>query len=104
MSTQATIDNLDFMNEHMCIGYKQIERSDTSHLSDEVMVGSEVPKLFDLQEILIEEIKHIDELKHVQKVVANTIGRLLGDHVEKVIHYFYFNTYEIGNLTVIITV
>ena len=84
MSTQSTIDNLDFMSEHMTAAFKQVERSDTSHLSDQAMKGSEVPNLFDVSEIMIEETKHTAELTHLKKVVANTIGRLLGDQLDQV--------------------
>ena len=33
MSSQSTVDNLDFQTHHMCLEYKQMERQDTSHLS-----------------------------------------------------------------------
>ena len=89
MSTQSTIDNLDFMAEHMTIEYKEVEGSSTSHLSDKAMIRSEVPNLFDLREILIEEPKHEVELKHIKKVVANTVGRLLGDQFDQVKHEFF---------------
>ena len=75
----------------MCIGYKEIERIDTSDLSEEVMIGSEVPKLFDVKEIILSEDKHHEELNHVKKVVANTVGRLLSDKVEKVKENLVFN-------------
>lgn len=32
MSNQSTIDNLDFLSNHMCLEYKQLEREDTSNL------------------------------------------------------------------------
>ena len=32
MSSQSTIDNLDFQSHHMCLEYKQLERQDTSDM------------------------------------------------------------------------
>ena len=32
-SSQSTIDNLDYLSNHMCLEYKQLEREDTSHLN-----------------------------------------------------------------------
>ena len=82
--TQVIVDNLDFLQEHMTIDYKEVEAISTSHLSDAGMNSSEIPYLFDEREIMIEDEKHKEELKHVKTVVANTVGRLLGDKVKKV--------------------
>ena len=87
--TQMTIDNLDFHSEHMTIAFKQVEKSETSHLDDKEVYGSEVLDLFDVSEILIENEKHTKELSHVNKLAANSVGRLLGGLVEKVCIYFF---------------
>jgi hypothetical protein len=90
--TQTTIDNLDFMEEHLTIDFKQVEGTITSHLSNIGMSSMEVPNLFDQKEILIEEEKHTLELRHIEKVVANTVGRLIGDRLEQVCLFSSFNT------------
>ena len=81
--TQVCVDNLDFLQEHMTINYKEVEGTSTSHLSDIGMNSELVPDLYHENEILIENEKHVAELNHLKTVVANTIGRVLSDRVEK---------------------
>ena len=42
------------------------------------MESWKVAKLFNLEQVLVDDISHKDELKHVRKVAANTVGRLVG--------------------------
>ena len=72
------------MTEHMTIQYIQVERQMTSHLNGESMLKSMIPHLFDLKEVLMEDEKNKTELSHIKKVVANTVGRVLGDELEQV--------------------
>ena len=67
----------------MTINYKEVEGTSTSNLSDIGMNSELVPDLFGEKEILIENEKHVAELNHLKTVVANTIGRVLSDRVEK---------------------
>ena len=85
--TQTTVDNLDWQGEHMTVAFKEVETLDTSNLNDQEVNGTEVTKLFDVNEILIEESKHEDEFSHGKKVAANSVGRLLGSLVKKVNSY-----------------
>ena len=82
--TQMIVDNLDFLREHMTIDYKEVERINTSDLSDIGMDSREIPNLFDKKEIMIEDPKHEEELKHVESLFANSVGRLLAKRLEKV--------------------
>ena len=82
--TQTTVDNLDYQAEHLTIDYKEVESTITSHLSNVGMRSIDVPDLFNTKEILIEEEKHSAELQHIEKVVANTVGRILGGRIEQV--------------------
>ena len=45
------------------------------------MESSEVSKLFSVKQVLIDDECHKDELGHVNKVGANSVGRLLGDRI-----------------------
>ena len=81
--SQATIDNLDMMDQHMTIKYIEPEKIDTSHLNGDAMCNTEVRNLFDMKLVLMENDKNTDELNHIKKVVGNTVGRLLGKKVEK---------------------
>ena len=68
----------------MTIDYKQIEETSTTHLSNVGMRDTDVPDLFDIKEILIEESKHSSEFKHLKKVVAISAGRVMAERFEKV--------------------
>lgn len=87
MPTQATIDNLDFMDQHMTIQYIEVEKRDTKHLNSHSMCSSEVPSLFDLKQVLMEEDKNAVEFNHIKKVIGNTVGRLLGEKNEQVTYF-----------------
>ena len=67
----------------MTINYKEVEGTSTSNLSDIGMNSELVPDLFGEKEILMENEKHAAELNHLKTVVANTIGWVLSDRVEK---------------------
>ena len=45
------------------------------------MKSSDVEKLFNIKQVLIDDDSHEAELDHVRKVAANTVGRLLGDEL-----------------------
>ena len=83
-TTQATIDNLDMGSQHMTLEYIQFELKDADSLSQVSLESSQVPELFKLSQILITDPKNKDELDHIQKIVANTVGRLLGERVPAV--------------------
>jgi hypothetical protein len=53
----------------------------TSSLSLESIRSSEVHKLFNLKQVLVDDDSHKDELEQVKKVAANTIGRLIGERL-----------------------
>ena len=50
-----------------------------SHL--ESMESSEVSGLFDVKQVLIDHESNAEELKHLDKVAANTVGREIGDRI-----------------------
>ena len=68
----------------MTIDYKQIEEASTAHLSNVGMRDTDVPDLFDIKEILIEDSKHSSELKHLEKVIAISAGRVMAGSYDKV--------------------
>ena len=76
------------MEEHMTINYTQIEGTITSHLSNVGLKSTDVADLFDIKEILIEDDKHANELDHVKKVIAISVGRLLANRVKQVLACF----------------
>ena len=82
MASQSTVDNLDYLTTHMTSQFKEFERQDTSHLSTEEMEKSEVKKLFNLKQVLIDDESHKAELDHILKIAANTVGRLLGQRLK----------------------
>ena len=80
--------NLDLMDQHMTIKFIQNEKNDTSHLNCESMSSCLIPNLFNMKQILIEDQKNNTEFKHIKKVLSNTLGRLLGEHVKQVRELF----------------
>ena len=47
----------------------------------ESMESSNVPALFNLKQVLVDDDSHNEELEHIKKVVANTVGRLVGERL-----------------------
>ena len=83
--SQATIDNLDFMDQHMTIKFIEPETIDTSHLNGESMPKGDIPNLFSMNLVLMESAENSSESNHVDKVAGNTVGRLIAEKLEKVI-------------------
>ena len=82
--SQATMDNLDMMDQHMTINFIEPEKINTSHLDTDKMTNSEIADLFKMKLVLMEDAENSAEQKHFKKLVGNSVGRLMAKLVEKV--------------------
>ena len=76
---QSTIDNCDFQSEHLTVETIEKETIDTSHLSTDRLSKEEALKLFSKEELFLGNKKHEKEVKHLKKVLAIGVARILSD-------------------------
>ena len=72
----------------MTVEYRETEKVDTSHLSQEPMGREEVLALFTPALVMMKDEMHKEELEHLNKVILVTTGRVLADvFVERIGHW-----------------
>lgn len=82
---QVTIDNLDIRiadtPHNMMLEYVEIEQVNTAHLDISSKTFDEMSQFFHTDTLLLDSSDNQDLLKHLEKVTALTVGRVLAERV-----------------------
>ena len=82
---QVTLDNLDMKiaetPHHMTLEYVEIEQSSTKHLDKNSKSFDEMSQFFNKNTLLLTSPENQVNLKHLEKVTAITVGRILAERV-----------------------